>query len=241
MGTVLIGCSGWSYPDWREPVYGNSPEREWLGLYAQRFSTVEVNASFYRLPTRRAAQTWAERSPDGFVFAVKASRYLTHVRRLQGVRDGAARLLERIQPLADAGKLGVLLWQFPDTFHRDDERLSAALAQLPDIRNAFEFRHPSWFCRPVRQMLTGAGAALVVADHPDRPAPVHAPTAGWAYIRFHHGTRGRRGGYSLGELEPWARRITRWSRHGDVYAYFNNDWEAFAVRDATRLAKLLRR
>jgi uncharacterized protein YecE (DUF72 family) len=237
--TVLIGCSGWSYPHWREPVYERRPQREWLARYAELFPTVEVNASFYRLPSARMVQGWADRSPDGFTFAVKVSRYLTHVRRLREIADGAARLAERMRPLADAGKLGPYLWQLPENFHRDDDRLAQALAALPDGRNAFEFRHPSWFCTPVFDLLAGAGAALVVGDHPQRRFQTLEPTADWMYVRFHYGSRGVRGSYTPKELEGWAERIRGWRRRGDVYAYFNNDWEAFAVRDAQRLRDLL--
>ncbi len=238
--TVLIGCSGWSYAHWREPVYERRPEREWLARYAQLFPTVEVNASFYRLPAARMVQGWAERSPDGFLFSVKVSRYLTHIRRLRDVGDGVRTLVDRMRPLSDAGKLGPYLWQLPESFHRDDDRLAGALAAMPDGRNAFEFRHPSWFCEPVFELLSAAGAALVVGDDPRRRFQTLEPTADWMYLRFHHGSRGVRGNYSPRELEEWAGRIRVWRGRGDVYAYFNNDWEAFAVRNALRLQELLR-
>ena len=237
---IRIGCSGWSYQHWREPVYAGHPSSEWLTRYAQMFPTVEVNATFYRLPTLRAVTGWAARSPSGFVFAVKVSRYLTHVSHLLDAREGGARLRARIEPLAKSGKLGPLLWQLPETFRRDDERLAVALEAMPDMRNCFEFRHPSWFCEPVRERLAAAGAALVFADHPKRRFQTFDPTTDWVYLRFHHGSRGVRGGYSTRELEDWAARIRDWSAHGDVYAYFNNDWEAFAVRDAGRLSRMLR-
>jgi uncharacterized protein YecE (DUF72 family) len=236
---VLIGCSGWSYAHWREPVYHGAAAGRWLGLYAERFPTVEVNASFYRLPSMRMARGWAERAPEGFVFAVKMSRYVTHIRRLRDVPENVALLMERIEPLAEAGKLGPLLWQLPESFQRDDERLAGALRALPPGRNCFEFRHASWFCPEVRRMLADAGVALVVGDHPQRPFQTLEPTADWAYVRFHYGTRGRRGNYSEAELRDWAERIRGWSRRGDVYVYFNNDWEAFAVRNAERMQVLL--
>jgi len=236
---TLIGCSGWSYAHWRDPVYDGAPAGRWLGLYAERFPTVEVNASFYWLPTLRMAQGWAERASDGFVFAVKMSRYVTHIRRLRDVPANVALLMRRIEPLAAAGKLGPLLWQLPESFPRDDERLAAALRALPGGRNCFEFRHPSWFCPEVRKLLADAGAALVVGDHPQRAFQTLEPTADWMYVRFHHGARGRRGNYSETELREWARRIRGWGRRGDVYVYFNNDWEGFAVRNAERLQALL--
>ena len=141
--------------------------------------------------------------------------------------------------LVDSGRLGPVLWQLPGTFARDDSRLAAALAELPrEYRHCIEFRHPSWFAPDVMQMLREHDVALVIGDHPDRPFQMTAPTATWSYIRFHYGHRGRRGNYSARELSHWARRIRTWSRSGQVYAYFNNDWEAFAVRNAQQLAKM---
>jgi uncharacterized protein YecE (DUF72 family) len=231
-----IGCSGWNYADWRKPVYHDAPTRKWLELYAEQFDTVEVNATFYRLPARRAVARWAGQVPAGFCFAVKVSRYLTHVKRLLAVREGAARLLDRLEPLQETGKLGPLLWQLPETFTRDDERLARALEALPPgQRHCFEFRHPSWFCEPVYHRLRQSGAALVIADHPQRAFQPHELTARWTYIRFHMGRRGRGGNYSHAELESWATQLRDWSRRRHTYAYFNNDWHAFAPRNASYL------
>ena len=240
-GPVRIGCSGWNYASWRERFYPRGlPARRWLEAYAERFDTVEVNATFYRLPGREAVARWAEQAPEGFAFAVKASRYLTHVRRLSDVRDGLARFYERIEPLQRSGRLAVVLWQLPESFRRDEERLAATLAALPPGRHAFEFRHPSWFAAPIYELLREHDAALVYGDHPQRPFQTATATASWRYVRFHWGRRGRRGNYSPAELAQWARRIARWRRRGTtVYAYFNNDWEAFAPRNAQRLRALL--
>jgi uncharacterized protein YecE (DUF72 family) len=241
-GMVLVGCSGWSYPHWRDPVYGGRAARTWLEQYARRFATTEVNATFYRLPTRRAVESWAADTPAGFVFSVKVSRYLTHVKRLAGAAPGCERLLDRIEPLARSGKLGPLLWQLPPGFRRDDARLESALAALPPgNRHCFEFRHPSWFCPDVMRLLRDAGAALVLADHPQRAFQTLDLTADWTYVRLHHGRRGRRGNYSPTEIEQWAGRIAGWARRGDVYAYFDNDWlgtrsgEPYAVANAEAL------
>jgi len=237
---VRVGCSGWSYAHWRQPVYDGAPSRTWLRRYAERFDTVEINSTFYRLPKRVTVATWVEQTPDGFCFAVKVSRYLTHIRRLAGARRGLERLLERIEPLVDSGRLGPLLWQLPETFRRDDARLAAVLAELPsEHRHCIEFRHPSWFAPEVMQRLREHDVALVIGDHPARPFQTTAPTADWAYVRFHYGHRGRRGNYSERELAGWARRIRAWARRGDAYAYFNNDWEAFAVKDAVQLERAL--
>ena len=180
-----------------------------------------------------------QQTPDDFVFALKASRYLTHVKRLTELERGAARFYERIGPLAGTPKLGPIVWQLPANFHRDDERLSGALERLPAGRHAFEFRHASWFVPEVYALLRAHGAALIIGDHPERPFQTHELTADWTFIRFHQGRRGRRGSYSETELRTWQRRISQWRRRVEVYAYFNNDWEAFAVRNARRLKQML--
>jgi uncharacterized protein YecE (DUF72 family) len=236
---VRIGCSGWNYRHWKEPVYGGAPARRWLELYAQRFDTVEVNATFYRLPTRKAVAGWVEGTPDGFVFAVKASRYLTHIRRLRDLGPGLERFYACIEPLVGTPKLGPVLWQLPENFHRDDERLANALERLPRALHCFEFRHASWFADDVYRLLREHGVALVIGDAPKRPFQTHERTTKWTFVRFHHGHRGRRGNYSETELREWARRVRRWDT--DAWIYFNNDWEAFAVRNAARLEQLLPR
>jgi uncharacterized protein YecE (DUF72 family) len=240
MPAVRVGCSGWSYPHWRGRVYPEGiAQRSWLEHYATMFDTVEVNATFYRLPRRDTVAAWVERTPPGFLFAVKASRFLTHVRRLTDVGRGLERFYERIEWLESSPKMGPVLWQLPETFHRDDERLSGVLARLPPGRHCFEFRHESWFVPDVYALLRERGAALVVGDHPDRPFQARELTADWTYVRFHHGSRGRRGSYSDRELDTWARRIAAWRARAEIFAYFNNDWEGFAVRNALRLRKRL--
>jgi uncharacterized protein YecE (DUF72 family) len=232
-----IGCSGWNYRHWKDAVYGREPVRRWLELYARRFDTVEVNATFYRLPSVKAVAGWVAATPDDFTFAVKGSRYLTHIRRLRDLGQGLERFYERLEPLVRSSRLGPVLWQLPETFHRDDERLASALARLPAGAHAFEFRHPSWFAEDVYALLRAHGTALVIGDTPTRPFQAHVVTADWTYVRFHHGTRGRRGNYSERELHEWAGRIRRFGV--EAWAYFNNDWEAFAVQNALRLHALL--
>jgi uncharacterized protein YecE (DUF72 family) len=237
---VRVGCSGWNYADWRERVYPKGvPPRRWLARYATMFDTVEVNSTFYRLASRDAVDGWAAQTPDDFVFALKASRYLTHMKRLTDLDRGIERYYERIEPLVGTPKLGPIVWQLPQNFHRDDERLATALAALPRGRHCFEFRHPSWFTPDVYALLRRHDVALVIGDHPQRPFQSHEMTAGWTLIRFHHGRRGRRGNYSRRELETWVRRIRQWRRRVEVFAYFNNDWEAFAVRNGLWLAGAL--
>ncbi len=237
---VHIGCSGWNYRSWRGTFYpAREPARRWLESYASCFDTVEVNTTFYRLIARAAVERWVEHVPRNFVFAVKASRYLTHVKRLAGIDEGVARFYERITPLRAAGLLGPVLWQLPENFHRDDERLAGALALAPAGRHAFEFRHESWFAPEVYALLRAHGAALVIGDHPQRPFQTLELTAPFTFVRFHYGHRGRRGNYSRSELEEWAGRLHALRRRAELFVYFNNDWEAFAPRNAQALRGML--
>jgi uncharacterized protein YecE (DUF72 family) len=238
--SLRIGCSGWNYQAWKDEFYEGKPARLWLQHYAQRFDTVEVNNTFYRLPVKSSVASWVEQTPPHFLFSIKASRYLTHIKRLTDLRGGIARYYERIEPLARSQKLGPVLWQLPATFKRDDDRLGAALAAFPPGRHCFEFRHPSWFVEPVYDLLRVHGAALVIGDRPEvKEFQAHEFTADWTFVRFHYGSRGRRGNYSKSELEEWARRFEEWSRDVDILAYFNNDWEAFAIRNALWLKRRL--
>ncbi|HMB18558.1 MAG TPA: DUF72 domain-containing protein [Gaiellaceae bacterium] len=241
MTEIRIGCSGWNYAHWRERVYPKGlPQKRWLEYYAQLFDTVELNTTFYRLPNVSAVESWVAHTPPGFVFAVKASRYLTHIRRLTDLEGGIRRFYERIEPLRRSPRLGPVLWQLPPTFKRNDERLASALAALPEGRHCFEFREPSWYVEEVYALLRENGAALVIPDSPKYPFRALELTADWTFVRFHHGSRGRRGNYSESELEERAGWIASWRDRGtDVYAYFNNDWEGFAVRNGLHLRKLL--
>jgi uncharacterized protein YecE (DUF72 family) len=198
-----------------------------------------VNSTFYRLASADAAARWVEQTPPGFVFAMKASRYLTHMKRLTDMDQGVGRFYERIEPVHRAGKLGPIVWQLPESFHRDDERLAHALQHLPAGRHCFEFRHPSWFQEDVYRLLRKRRVALVIGDHPQRPFQSYEMTTDWTFVRFHWGRRGRRGNYSDRELEEWAERLAGWRREVEVFAYFNNDWEGFAVRNGLKLRRLL--
>jgi uncharacterized protein YecE (DUF72 family) len=236
-GSVRIGTSGWNYRDWRGRLYPERlPARRWLEHYATVFDTVEVNATFYRLPTEATVARWAEQTPRSFLFAVKGSRYLTHVKRLAQASDGLERFLSVLDPLRRAGKLGPILWQLPATFHRDDGRLAAFLDELPNGRQCVEFRHPSWFAKDVLALLAERRVALVIADHPERPFQSTKLTTDWTYVRFHRG-RAPTGDYSRAELDRWRRRIAAWRSHAQVLAYFNNDWNGYAVEDASALGR----
>jgi uncharacterized protein YecE (DUF72 family) len=235
-GRVRIGCSGWQYRDWRGVLYPEGlGQARWLARYAEVFDTVEVNATFYRLASERAVARWVEQTPADFLFALKASRYLIHMKKLRDIEPGIARFYERIAPLTGTPKLGPVLWQLPEWFTRDDEVLAHALDALPPGRHCFEFRDPSWFCDPVYDLLRGHGVALAIGDHPERPWQPFVLTADWTFVRFHHGRRGRRGNYSETELQAWSERLAEAASEAEVLAYFNNDWEGFAVRNALAL------
>jgi uncharacterized protein YecE (DUF72 family) len=236
LARAYVGCSGWNYKDWRDSFYPPKlPARRWLECYAEHFDTVEVNTTFYRLIQRDAVVHWVAQAPQSFVFAVKASRYLTHIKRLVEIGEGTERFYERIEPLIEAQRLGPVLWQLPANFRRDDERLANALERLPPGRHAFEFRDRSWFTADVYALLRAYDVALVLGDHPERPFQVYDSTASWRYVRLHYGSSGRRGNYSLRELEAWAQRLHGWRAEGELFVYFNNDWEAFAPRNASWL------
>jgi uncharacterized protein YecE (DUF72 family) len=237
---VRIGCSGWNYASWRATFYPlRLPARRWLEHYATVFDTVEVNATFYRLAGPDAVANWVAQTPHDFVFAAKASRYLTHMKRLTDADQGVRRYYDSIAPLVDSPKLGPILWQLPDNFRRDDDRLGFALEHLPPGRHAFELRHPSWFAEPVYELLRAHGAAFVIHDSKRRDPTPEVLTTDWTYLRFHHGRRGRRGNYSETELREWAKKVRDLTSEADVYAYFNNDWETFAPRNALHLRGLV--
>jgi len=240
---LRIGTSGWNYASWRGVLYEPGvPERRWLERYAEEFDSVELNASFYRLPSSEQFSDWKRRTPPGFAFAVKGSRFITHVKRLRGVDEAIAVFRENAGALGRKG--AVALWQLPPTFACDVERLAAFCRLLPRgvrRRQAIEFRHRSWYVPDVYELLQRRGVALVLPDSaadPSMTAPELRQTAGFTYVRLHCG-RGARGSYTARQLERWAEQIAAWLRDSDVYVYFNNDWEGFAVQDARRLKRIL--
>jgi uncharacterized protein YecE (DUF72 family) len=223
------------YPDWRRDVYGDVPQRRWLEVVAARFPTVEVNATFYRLPGADTFSRWRSEVPEGFVFAVKASRYITHVKRLRDC-EGAVRFLwDRSRGLGSA--LGPVLFQLPPTLRADAGLLAAFSRGLPrGMRPAFEFRDASWDDDEIRSLLDESGAAWVLADRPGAHVPLQV-TAGWSYVRFHRGRRDDPG-YTRTKLRRWADAIARMPAE-DVFVYFNNDQGGAAVRDAHVLTSLV--
>lgn len=246
-GRIRIGCSGWQYQSWREVLYPKGlAQRRWLERYAEVFDTVEVNSTFYRLAKPASVAGWLEQTPPGFLFTMKGSQYLTHMKRLLDLESGPQRFFDSIAPAVESPKMGPVLWQLPPNFQRDDARLDAFLTAVTaygggTLRHAFEPRHASWFTPDVYGLLHAHGVALVLGHDARRDAPFpHEVTAEWSFVRFHFGERGRRGNYADSELREWAARVRDLATHGDAFVYFNNDWEGFAVRNGRRMQRLLR-
>jgi uncharacterized protein YecE (DUF72 family) len=240
MADVRTGTSGYVYPHWRKGVFypPGLPARQELAYYAAHFRTVELNNPFYRLPTPEMFLRWREATPSDFVFAVKASRYITHIKRLHNVADEIALLMERAAMLGP--KLGPVLFQLPPTQQIDTARLRDFLALLtPNQRWVVEFRHPSWHSSETYQLLAERAVALCIPVG-GRLEPDHITTAPFTYIRMHRG-REPAGGFTRDELKSWAARVRALAASGkEVYLYFNNDWEGFALRDAVTFERLLR-
>ncbi|MFJ8027324.1 DUF72 domain-containing protein [Streptomyces sp. NPDC096311] len=239
--TLFVGTSGWQYKDWRGALYPDGvPMRLWLEEYAARFATVEVNNAFYRLPTRETFESWRERTPPDFVVALKASRYLTHIKRLRDPAEPVDRLLGHAAGLGD--RLGPVLLQLPPTLHADPALLDACLGRFPaGVRVAVEPRHDSWWTPEVRKVLESRGAALCWADVLARPVTPLWRTADWGYVRFHEGRAQPWPRYGRQSLTTWVRRVTdTWSDDHDVYAYFNNDPNAAAIHDSVAFARAAR-
>jgi uncharacterized protein YecE (DUF72 family) len=234
---VVIGTSGWQYDDWRDVLYEGVPRKRWLEHYATAFPAVEVNNTFYNLPAEKTFADWAARTPDGFTFVCKASRFITHVRRLVDVAEPITRFVERASLLGP--KLGPVLYQLPPSFKRDDARLAAFLDVLPiHPPIAMEFRDDSWYDPAVYEALRGRDVALCIADSPKHRTPLEA-TASWAYFRLHGGEE--ESSYGDDGIAEWAARVAAFaSRCDPVYAFFDNDRDGNAVRDARALAEKVR-
>ena len=237
--TFHVGTSGFHYNHWRERFYPKGlPASRWLQFYATRFTTVELNNPFSRLPSEQTFAGWRERAPEGFTYAVKASRYLTHVKRLADPEEPIERLFSRVQALGP--KLGPLLYQLPPGYHAHLDALERFLAALPrGYRHAIEFRHASWHDESVYALLRRFDVAFCVIDMPRFACPLVA-TASFSYVRFHGRASRYAGFYTDEELSEWAERIRDLTaRSGDAYVYFNNDAEANAVYNALTLREML--
>jgi uncharacterized protein YecE (DUF72 family) len=236
MGRVLVGTSGWVYPHWRRIFYPEGvPARLWLAYYSTIFATVELNNTFYMLPPHDAVERWREDTPEGFVFACKGSRFLTHMKRLTDHETGLDRYFDRVDRLGI--KQGPILWQLPPQMSRPDPgRLDAFLAAQPEgTRQVFEFRHAGWYVPEVLAVLDKHGCALCEHDLVDEAIP--RPTGSFRYLRFHGKTGKYRGRYGAERLRRVARELRDWG--GEAYVYFNNDGHGHAVWDALELIAAL--
>jgi uncharacterized protein YecE (DUF72 family) len=237
---VRVGTSGWQYKDWRGVLYPPGlAQSRWLHQYTRSFATVELNNAFYRLPSRETFVKWCERTPPDFVMAVKASRYLTHIKRLREPEEPVQRLMTAAFGLGD--RLGPVLLQLPPTMRADAGLLDACLACFPaGVRVAVEPRHDSWRTDEIRDVLCRRGATLCWADRGSRPITPLWRTADWGYVRFHVGAAQPWPHYGRAALQTWARRIAdTWPAEADVFAYFNNDPGGAAVRNAVSFARIV--
>lgn len=238
-GKIRIGTSGWQYDHWIGPVYdGKLDTAGKLERYAGDLDSVEINSTFYGLPSRDSARAWYEATPKDFLFAAKASRYITHMKKLKDPADSIRRFFDAIEPLED--KLGPILFQLPPKWHVNTGRLRDFLAALPsDGRYAFEFRDESWHCDEVLEILAGRGAAFCIFDLNGKVSRTDV-TAGFTYMRLHGPDGPYRGSYDQQALSGWAGRITSWRGEGiDCYCYFDNDEAGYAYANAVSLRGML--
>jgi uncharacterized protein YecE (DUF72 family) len=245
MARFLVGTSGWNYQGWRGILYPPElPASRWLSYYAENFDTAEVNYSFYHLPRETTCENWYRQTPQGFVFALKASRFITHIKRLGGVKDSWNTFVERASHLKE--KLGPILLQFPPSFHATPENIER-MAQFLGYatggsapRIALEFRHASCFEAPMTDLLRRHQAALVIAHSVRYPVPETIATAPFAYFRFHGPEDMFASSYPGAQLREWSRPMKAFLETGtDVYAYFNNDIGGYAVMNARTLKRLV--
>jgi len=238
LGQLRVGCSGWQYRHWRENLYVGLPLKRWFAHYSSVFDTVEINNSFYRLPDASTFARWRDLAPPGFLYAVKASRFLTHMKKLKDPEDPLARFFDRARELKQ--HLGPVLYQLPPGWRKDTARLQHFLRTLPaGVRHTIEFRDPSWYADDVLALLRAHDVALCLHDMRGS-ATERVAVASFVYVRFHGPTGSYSGGYSAARLEPWAAWLTERRRQGtDVYAYFNNDVGGHAPVDALALRRLM--
>lgn len=237
---IHIGTSGWAYDHWKGAFYPeDTSSRDYFLHYAQRFQTVEINRSFYRMPGKKALEHWREQAPEGFVFAVKASRYITHMKKLKDPQEPVERFLNPIESLQE--HLGPVLFQLPPHWGCNAERLEAFLEVLPGrFRYAFEFRDPSWFSPSIYELLRSHKAAFCIYDLEGRLSPKEI-TSDFVYVRLHGPQKqAYRGRYSASELSGWAGAFTAWTQQGrEIFCYFDNDEAGYAPRNALKLQAMV--
>lgn len=232
---IRIGTSGWYYDHWKELFYPvELPKGKWLEYYTEHFDTVEINNSFYHLPKEQTLQRWHELAPDGFLYVVKANRYITHIKRLKDASEPLERFFERIYLLRN--KLGPVLYQLPPSLHKDLDLLESFIEILPDRPPAvFEFRHESWYSDDTFELLGKSGIGFCIHDMPGKESP-RVVTSDIIYVRF-HGTTGRySGGYTKSVLRRWAEWLKEQAtKASNIYAFFNNDIGGHAIKNAKQL------
>jgi uncharacterized protein YecE (DUF72 family) len=238
-GQIRVGTSGWVYKHWTASFYPREVKKsdEFL-FYAQQFPTVEINATFYRLPTANTVKGWRNKAPGDFLFAVKGSRFITHMKKLRGVDDGLKRYFKTIAPLKE--HLGPILWQLPPNLYKDLPRLEDFVKKLPKkFQHAIEFRHPSWFCEETFSILRKNQIANAWLSSAAMPMDFSV-TGKFIYLRFHGLKDGAAHDYTEAELKPWAKQLIAAAKRGiDAYVYFNNDWNTRAPLNAKMLMKMV--
>lgn len=234
---VIIGASGWQYRDWRDAFYPRGlAQKNWLEFHADRFRSVEINNSFYMLPKEETFASWRDRSPDDLIFVVKASRYITHIKRLKDTEEPVRRFMEHANFLGS--KLGPVLLQLPPNLHKDAVNLERTIAHFGNARLSIEFRHPSWYDDEIFNMLKVHEIPLTLADRQEAPIQPWWKTSEWGYIRFHHGKRHPWPCYTRDGLKMWIDKISElWGPKKDVYVFFNNDPKCCALDDAITFAE----
>jgi len=239
-GGILVGTSGWHYQHWKGPFYPEHlPNERMLEHYVKHFQTAEINNTFYQLPAQDTFAQWRDSVPKGFSFAVKASRYITHIKKLKDPQEPVARFSAGIRPLGE--KLGPILFQLPPRWRVNTDRLTAFLGALPEgHRYAFEFRDESWFGRQTEQALREKGAAFCIYDLERRQSP-RSVTADFVYVRLHGPEDAYQGKYDDRTLGDWANAFSSWAAEGrEVFCYFDNDEKGYAPQNALRLKEMLR-
>ena len=238
-GRVHIGTSGWHYKHWRGPFYPQDlPPPKMLAWYADRFDTVEINNSFYRLPSGEALAAWCQQTSPNFCFAVKASRYITHNRKLKGGAETAEKFISQMRDLGK--RLGPILFQLSPSWRVNVERLEEFLAALPRRhRYVFEFRHDTWHTPEVYAVLRRHNAALCMYELAGFQSPLEL-TADFAYVRLHGPGNKYQGDYTKAQLRTWANRIDAWGKNlKHIFVYFDNDQAGFAAKNAMELKQML--
>lgn len=235
---IHIGTSGWSYEHWKKNFYPEGmPSKKWLHFYSNQFSTVEINSTFYHLPLQSTIRNWHEQVPDHFLFSLKASRYITHLKRL---KEGKKSLKLFYKTIADLqNKIGPILFQLPPSFKMDKERLTEFMAQLSaDFSYVFEFRHDSWFVEEIYDLLSKNNIALCISDLKGKLSP-EIITASFTYIRLHGPKNAYKGFYGLSKLRNWKSKMENWAKDISVFCYFDNDEKGYAIQDAKKLKKMV--